>query len=149
MVGTLLLTGTPNNLMAKIGLMVLVGVVVNNGIVLIDHINNLRKRGLPRHEAVLEGCRERFRPILMTACTTILGLVPLAFGTSGIFELRYFPLARTVMGGLIASTALTLIVLPVYYELFDDLATWVKRMWYLSSPASPASEPQPSPAVGD
>jgi HAE1 family hydrophobic/amphiphilic exporter-1 len=99
-VGILLLTGTPNNLMAKIGLMVLVGVVVNNGIVLIDHINNLRKRGLSRSDAVLEGCRERFRPILMTACTTILGLVPLAFGTSGIFELRYFPLARTVMGGL-------------------------------------------------
>jgi len=146
-VGTLLLTGTPNNLMAKIGLMVLVGVVVNNGIVLIDHINNLRKRGLSRSEAVLEGCRERFRPILMTACTTILGLVPLAFGTSGIFELRYFPLARTVMGGLMSSTVLTLIVLPVYYELFDDLATWVKRMWFLSSPATP--DPQPSPAVGD
>ena len=147
-VATLILTGTPNNLMAKIGLMVLVGVVVNNGIVLIDHINNLRKRGLSRSDAVLEGCRERFRPILMTACTTILGLVPLAFGTSGIFELRYFPLARTVMGGLMSSTALTLIVLPVYYELFDDLATWVKRMWFLSSPG-PSSEPQPSPAVGD
>ena len=102
---TLLLTGTPNNLMAKIGLMVLVGVVVNNGIVLIDHVNNLRKRGLSRSEAVLEGCRERFRPILMTACTTILGLVPLAFGTSGIFELRYFPLARTVMGGLVIHRA--------------------------------------------
>jgi hydrophobic/amphiphilic exporter-1 (mainly G- bacteria), HAE1 family len=85
----------------------------------------------------------------MTACTTILGLDPLAFGTSGIFELRYFPLARTEMGGLLSSTALTLIVLPVYYELFDDLATWVKRMWYLSSPSAPPAEPQPSPAVGD
>ncbi|HYP07010.1 MAG TPA: efflux RND transporter permease subunit, partial [Bryobacteraceae bacterium] len=148
-VGILLLTGTPNNLMAKIGLMVLVGVVVNNGIVLIDHINNLRKRGMSRSEAVLEGCRERFRPILMTACTTILGLVPLAFGTSGIFELRYFPLARTVMGGLLSSTVLTLIVLPVYYELFDDLATWVKRMWFVSSPSGSGAEPQPSPAVGD
>ena len=79
-VATLLATGTPNNLMAKIGLMVLVGVVVNNGIVLIDHINNLRKTGMTRSEAVLDGCRERFRPILMTACTTILGLVPLAVG---------------------------------------------------------------------
>jgi hydrophobic/amphiphilic exporter-1 (mainly G- bacteria), HAE1 family len=147
-VGLLVLTGTPNNLMAKIGLMVLVGVVVNNGIVLIDHVNNLRKRGLSRSEAVLEGCRERFRPILMTACTTILGLLPLAIGTSGIFELRYFPLARTVMGGLMSSTVLTLIVLPVYYELFDDLATWVKRMWFVSSPSAPP-EPQPSPAVGD
>jgi hydrophobic/amphiphilic exporter-1 (mainly G- bacteria), HAE1 family len=144
-VWTLVLTGTPNNLMAKIGLMVLVGVVVNNGIVLIDHINNLRKRGLSRSEAVLEGCRERFRPILMTACTTMLGLVPLAVGTSGIFELRYFPLARTVMGGLASSTFLTLIVLPTYYELFDDLAEWVKRMWFISSPSS---EPRSSTIAG-
>ena len=146
-VGILLATGTPNNLMAKIGLMVLVGVVVNNGIVLIDHINNLRKTGMSRAEAVLEGCRERFRPILMTACTTILGLVPLAVGTSGIFELRYFPLARVVMGGLMSSTVLTLIVLPVYYELFDDLSEWAKRIWFLSSPRQ--TEPEPSPAVGD
>jgi HAE1 family hydrophobic/amphiphilic exporter-1 len=144
---TLILTGTPNNLMAKIGLMVLVGVVVNNGIVLIDHINNLRRRGLSRNEAVLEGCRERFRPILMTACTTVFGLVPLAVGTSGIFELRYFPLARTVMGGLISATMLTLIVLPTYYELFDDLANWVKRMWFVSDPSQP--EPEPSSATGD
>jgi HAE1 family hydrophobic/amphiphilic exporter-1 len=143
-VAMLVLTGTPNNLMTQIGLMVLVGVVVNNGIVLIDHINNLRKRGRTRRDAVLEGCRERFRPILMTACTTILGLLPLALGTSGVFELRYFPLARTVMGGLLSSTMLTLIVLPVYYELFDDLATWVKRMWFVSGP-----EPAPSPAAGD
>jgi HAE1 family hydrophobic/amphiphilic exporter-1 len=134
-VWTLILTGTPFNLMAKIGLMVLVGVVVNNGIVLVDHVNNLRRRGLTRSEAILEGCRERFRPILMTASTTIVGLIPLAFGTSGVFELRYFPLARTVIGGLISSTALTLIVLPTYYELFDDLASWVKRVWYETGPA--------------
>jgi HAE1 family hydrophobic/amphiphilic exporter-1 len=120
--------------MAKIGLMVLVGVVVNNGIVLLDHINNLRRRGLPRSEAILEGCRERFRPILMTASTTIVGLIPLAVGTSGIFELRYFPLARTVIGGLISSTVLTLVVLPTYYELFDDAANWVKRLWHATGP---------------
>jgi HAE1 family hydrophobic/amphiphilic exporter-1 len=71
----------------------------------------------------------------MTASTTIVGLIPLAVGTSGIFELRYFPLARTVIGGLISSTALTLIVLPTYYELFDDLASWVKRVWYETGPA--------------
>lgn len=144
-VATLLATGTPNNLMAKIGLMVLLGVVVNNGIVLIDHINNLRKSGMERSEAVLEGCRERFRPILMTACTTILGLAPLAVGTSGIFELRYFPLARVVMGGLLSSTVLTLMVLPVYYELFDDLSEWAKRVWFVSNEASA----EPSPATGD
>lgn len=146
-VWTLILTNTPNNLMAKIGLMVLIGIVVNNGIVLVDHINNLRRRGLSRSEAVLAGCSERFRPILMTACTTVFGLVPLAVGTSGIFELRYFPLARTVMGGLVSSTVLTLIVLPVYYELFDDLSNWVKNTWLASSPGK--QEPEPSPAAGD
>lgn len=132
---TLWLTGTPANLMARIGLMVLVGVVVNNGIVLIDHVNNLRRKGMTRSEALLAGCRERFRPILMTASTTTMGLIPLAIGTSGIFELRYFPLARTVMGGLLSSTVLTLIVLPTYYELFDDLAIWAKRLWQSSAPA--------------
>ena len=141
----LFLTGTPFNLMSKIGLMVLVGIVVNNGIVLIDHINNLRRQGLPRSEAILSGCRERFRPILMTATTTIVGLIPLALGTTGMFDLRYFPLARTVMGGLISSTLLTLVVLPTYYTLLDDLAGWFKRTWWLSGPnrsayASPHSE---------
>lgn len=137
---TLALTGTPFNIMAKIGLMVLIGVVVNNGIVLLDHVNNLRRRGMSRPDAIIEGCRERFRPILMTASTTIVGLAPLALGTSGIFELRYFPLARTVMGGLASSTILTLIVLPVYYELFDDLANWARRIWDRTAP-QPAEEP--------
>lgn len=133
---TLYLTGTPLNIMAMIGLMVLVGIVVNNGIVMLDHVNNLRRQGMPRAQAILHGCRERFRPILMTASTTVVGLAPLAVGTSGIFELRYFPLARTVMGGLVASTVLTLIVLPTYYTLFDDLAIWLKRTWLASNPAS-------------
>ncbi len=130
----LYLTGTPFNLMAMIGLMVLIGIVVNNGIVMLDHVNNLRRQGMPRTEAVLNGCRERFRPILMTASTTVVGLIPLSLGTSGVFELRYFPLARTVMGGLISSTILTLIVLPTYYTLFDDLALWLKRTWWASDP---------------
>lgn len=136
-VGMLLATGTPFNLMSKIGLMVLIGVVVNNGIVLLDHVNNLRRSGLSRADAIVAGCRERFRPILMTASTTIVGLVPLALGTSGLFELRYFPLARTVMGGLLSSTVLTLVVLPTYYTLFDDLAVWARRTWRASDPARP------------
>jgi HAE1 family hydrophobic/amphiphilic exporter-1 len=144
----LLLTGTPFNMMAMIGMLVLIGVVVNNGIVLIDHINNLRRKGLPRFEAITEGCRERLRPILMTASTTVVGLVPLAWGDSGLFEMRYFPMARTVMGGLIASTALTLVVLPTYYTLFDDLAAWIKRTWYQSNP-SREQEPLDAPASGD
>lgn len=127
---TLWLTGTPFNLMSRIGLMVLLGVVVNNGIVLLDHINNLRRFGMARNMAIVEGCRERFRPIMMTASTTIVGLLPLALGDSGLFELRYFPLARTVMGGLAASTVLTLIVLPTYYTFFDDLTEWARRVWF-------------------
>jgi HAE1 family hydrophobic/amphiphilic exporter-1 len=142
---TLYLTGTPLNLMAMIGLMVLLGIVVNNGIVMLDHINNLRRQGMPRSEAILSGCRERFRPILMTASTTVVGLIPLAMGKSGIFDLRYFPLARTVIGGLVASTVLTLIVLPTYYTLFDDLAIWLKRTWLASNPDHPAA-PAPGAA---
>jgi HAE1 family hydrophobic/amphiphilic exporter-1 len=134
------LTGTPFNIMARIGLMVLVGVVVNNGIVLIDHINNLRRRGLPRREAVLAGCRERLRPIAMTATTTIVGLIPLAFGETGLDNMRYFPMARTIMGGLIASTALTLVVLPTYYVLMDDVGRYVKNLWLTTGPRT-AQEP--------
>ncbi|PYV04924.1 MAG: hypothetical protein DMG10_06470 [Acidobacteria bacterium] len=142
---TLYLTGTPLNLMAMIGLMVLLGIVVNNGIVMLDHVNNLRRRGMPRSSAILLGCRERFRPILMTAITTIVGLIPLAMGKSGIFELRYFPLARTVMGGLAASTVLTLLVLPTYYTLFDDLAVWLKRTWLASNPGTVTEIPKFKP----
>jgi HAE1 family hydrophobic/amphiphilic exporter-1 len=144
---TLYLTRTPLNLMAMIGLMVLLGIVVNNGIVMLDHVNNLRRHGMPRRQAILQGCRERFRPILMTACTTVVGLLPLAIGTSGVFNLRYFPLARTVMGGLIASTVLTLIVLPTYYTLFDDLAIWLKRTWLASNPTRAEVPARPEASI--
>ncbi|MEJ2145467.1 MAG: efflux RND transporter permease subunit [Acidobacteriota bacterium] len=132
----LLITGTPFNIMAQIGILILIGIVVNNGIVLIDHINNLRRAGLSRAEAILAGCRERFRPILMTAATTVVGLTPLAVGDSSLFDLRYFPMARTLMGGLIASTILTLVVLPTYYTLMDDLSEGARRLWRSSSPAA-------------
>jgi len=130
----LFLTGTPFNLMAQIGILILMGLAVNNGIVLIDHINNLRRQGKDRLEALLDGCRDRFRPILMAAASTIGGLIPLAFSDTSLFQLRYFPMARTIMGGLMASTILTLVVLPTYYVLFDDLAIWLKRIWHNSSP---------------
>ena len=133
--GFLYVTNTPFNGMAWIGSIVLIGIVVNNGIVLIDHINNLRRKGMRRSDAVMAGCRERLRPIVMTAATTIVGLIPLAFGQSSVFGMQYFPMARTVMGGLMASTVLTLVVLPTYYTLFDDLARWVKRTWRHSDPS--------------
>ena len=143
--GFLYVTNTPFSMMAWVGSMVLIGIVVNNGIVLIDHINNLRRKGLPRSEAIREGCRERFRPIIMTATTTIVGLMPLAWGDSGMFDMKYFPLARTVMGGLLASTVLTLIVLPTYYTLFDDLGDWMKRVWNSTrSNSAPRLGPKPA-----
>jgi HAE1 family hydrophobic/amphiphilic exporter-1 len=140
-------TGSPFNVMGWIGSLVLIGIVVNNGIVLIDHINNLRRKGLPRPEAVREGCRERLRPIVMTAATTVVGLIPLAFGDQGFFDMKYFPMARTVMGGLMASTVLTLIVLPAYYTLMDDLAIWCRRIWQNSAAAAP--RPMDASAPGD
>lgn len=122
---TLTVTGTPFNLMAQIGLLILMGIVVNNGIVLIDHVNHLRKAGLSREEAIIQGGMERMRPILMTAITTILGMLPLALGGSNVGGAYYYPLARTVMGGLAASTVLTLMILPNIYLLMDTLGTWI------------------------
>ncbi|HEY0787449.1 MAG TPA: efflux RND transporter permease subunit, partial [Thermoanaerobaculia bacterium] len=122
-------TRTPFNLMAQIGLLILMGIVVNNGIVLLDHMNQLRKQGLDREEAVLQAGRHRLRAILMTAATTVIGLVPLAIGSSGVGGLFYFPLARTVMGGLVSSTFLTLIVLPYIDMGVEGAAAWFRRLW--------------------
>lgn len=120
----LMLTGTSFGLMAMIGVVILIGVVVNNGIVLIDHVNNLRKEGMSMEEAIIAGGRERLRPILMTALTTILGLVPMAIGGSHIGDAQYYPLARAVMGGLVSSTFLTLLVLPSYYVIGENAKAW-------------------------
>jgi len=99
-------------------LILLAGIVVNNPIVLIDLINQLRARGMAKLEAIVEGARSRLRPILMTALTTILGLLPLALGIGEGAEVRS-PMAITVIGGLTVSTMLTLIVIPVVYAVVD------------------------------
>ena len=121
-----LATGTAFSIMAWIGVLILIGIVVNNGIVLIDHVNLLRREGLPHHEALVRGGRERMRPILMTAATTILGLIPLCLGTTqvGGDGPAYFPMARAIVGGLAFSTVITLLILPAIYLFFDDLRTW-------------------------
>ena len=110
----LLLTGTPLSVVAFIGVIMLAGIVVNNSIVLVDYINRLRTRGYSIQEAVIEGGRTRLRPILMTALTTILALTPLALGLGSGGE-SWSPMARSVIGGLAASTVLTLLVIPVIY----------------------------------
>jgi HAE1 family hydrophobic/amphiphilic exporter-1 len=123
------ITGTAFTIMAAIGLLILMGIVVNNGIVLIDHVNHLRWSGLDRREAILQGARDRMRPILMTAGTTVLGLVPLALGGAQIGGNGppYFPMARAIMGGLLFSTVATLLLLPALYTLLDDLRDWSAR----------------------
>ena len=110
----LFLTGTPLSVVAFIGVIMLAGIVVNNSIVLVDYINRLRARGYSMQEAVMEGGRTRLRPILMTALTTILALTPLALGLGSGGE-AWSPMARSVIGGLAASTLLTLLVIPVIY----------------------------------
>jgi HAE1 family hydrophobic/amphiphilic exporter-1 len=127
-------TDSPFNLMGQIGVLILMGIVVKNGIVLIDHINNLRRKGYSREEAIELGGRERLRPILMTAATAVLALVPMAIGRTELDGLYYYPLARTVIGGLTASTFLTLVILPYIYVLFDNLAEWARNVWRASEP---------------
>lgn len=145
----LLITASPFNLMAQIGLMILIGVVVRNGIVLIERVHQLREAGMTKQEALLQAGDDRLRPILMTAATTILGLMPLAIGNSGLLGLSYYPLARAVIGGLTASTVLTLIILPYVYILFDDAATWARRVWKQSERREPVVTAAEVPASGD
>ncbi|MGM0546459.1 MAG: efflux RND transporter permease subunit [Bacteroidota bacterium] len=125
------ITGTTFSFMAMIGILILMGIVVNNGIVLIDHIHQLRESGMARFDAIIQGCKDRMRPILMTAGTTVLGLVPLCFGTTQIGGdgPPYFPMARAIVGGLTFSTAVTLIILPAIYLILDDVKLWGSRVW--------------------
>jgi HAE1 family hydrophobic/amphiphilic exporter-1 len=112
------ITGSTISVVVFIGLILLAGIVVNNAIVLIDLINQMRNRGMQKLEAILEGGRSRLRPILMTTLTTVLGLLPLALGFGEGAEVRS-PMAITVIGGLTVSTMLTLIVIPVVYSLLE------------------------------
>ena len=123
-------TGTTFSFMASIGIMILIGVVVNNGIVLVDHVNNLRQRGLPRDKAIVEAGRDRLRPILMTVATTIVGLSPLAIGTTqvGGDGPPYYPMARAIIGGLAFSTVVSLLVVPALYIYFDNLSGWGRKV---------------------
>ncbi|MFH1680561.1 MAG: efflux RND transporter permease subunit, partial [Candidatus Eisenbacteria bacterium] len=115
-VAGLLLTGTEINVIVLIGAVMLAGIVVNNAIVLIDKINQLRRSGVPKEEAVVRAARIRLRPILMTTLTTVLGLLPMALAFGEGAELRS-PLAITVSFGLLFSTMLTLLVIPVLYRI--------------------------------
>ncbi|MDY4296872.1 MULTISPECIES: efflux RND transporter permease subunit [unclassified Xanthomonas] len=124
------ITGTSFGIMAFIGILVLMGVVVNNGIVMIEHINNLRRRGLGRTEALIEGSRERLRPIMMTMGTAILAMVPISLTTTQMFGdgPAYYPMARAIAGGLAFSTVVSLLFLPTIYAILDDLSNGVANL---------------------
>ena len=122
----------PMDTNAFYGLLILFGIVVNNGIVLIDHINRYRAQGLSRKEAIVLGGQDRLRPIAMTAITTILGLtplvVPMIYGTAEGYARRWGPIGLVVVSGLTVSTMMTLVLLPTIYSLMDDLAQYTKRL---------------------
>ncbi len=133
----LFFSGTTFNIQSFIGCIMLGGIVVNNAILLVDHTNLLRRRdGLPIREAIEEAGRRRLRPILMTAMTTVIGLVPLAVGFGEGGEAQA-PMARAVIGGLLSSTLITLVFVPVVYSLFE------RRAWRAEArgqgPATPVS----------
>ena len=133
----LFLTGTTVNVVAFIGIIMLAGIVVNNAIVLVDLINQLQAQGLEKTSAIMEAGQARLRPILMTTLTTVLGLLPMAIGFGEGSELRT-PMAITVIGGLLVSTLLTLVVIPVVYSLLD------RKKW---SVADQTNNALPEPAT--
>ncbi len=140
---TLFATGTTLTFMALIGIQILMGVIVNIGIVLVAHINDLRNAGLERTAAILQAGRDRLRPILMTTLTTVLGLAPLAFGDAqlavGIGGPSYSPMARAIMGGLAFGAAVSLLIVPMFYVWIDDAIAATRRLIDKTRVTRPAS----------
>jgi HAE1 family hydrophobic/amphiphilic exporter-1 len=129
MAGMLKLTGDTINIMSLIGLIMLMGLVTKNAILLVDYAKVLQRRdGMARREAVILAGRTRLRPIVMTTLAMIFGMMPLFLALGAGAEGRA-PMARAVVGGLLTSTMLTLLVVPVMYTLMDDLGSWLKRKW--------------------
>jgi len=118
---TLWLFGFVFEVLGFIGVIILIGLVVNNGIVMVDHVNSLRRAGKARTEALIEGCGDRLRPVLMTVITTIVGLTPLAMSQFTVAGVYIQTLAVAMIGGLASSTVFTLVALPVWYTTIEDL----------------------------
>ncbi|HDP34495.1 MAG TPA: efflux RND transporter permease subunit [Candidatus Hydrogenedentes bacterium] len=116
-------TNMPFDSISLIGCILMAGIIVNNGIVIVDHIRNLCVNAPERDMAIVQAGRDRFRPVMMTAITTILGLLPVALATTG-GSATFAGLGRALIGGLLTGTALTLFVVPVVYGLLDDLSRW-------------------------
>jgi HAE1 family hydrophobic/amphiphilic exporter-1 len=107
------------------GIIILIGIVVNNGIVLVDHVNSLRVSGVERRQALIEGCGDRLRPVMMTAITTIFGLIPLVMARATVAGAYIDSIAVVVIGGLATSTIFTLLALPVWYTTLEDVGAAV------------------------
>jgi HAE1 family hydrophobic/amphiphilic exporter-1 len=143
--GLLLITGTPLGVPALIGMLMLIGIVVTNAIVLIDLVNQYRSAGASVQDAVIDGARRRLRPILMTAVATICALLPMSLGLSGGGLFISQPLAVVVIGGLVSSTLLTLVLVPVLYSLVERARERLGRRrapgTAVPVPAGPAGSP--------
>src|SRR5205085_730360 len=143
---TLWWMGDTLNMMSMIGMILLAGLVKKNSIILVDFINQMRREGMGLEEAVLHAGPVRLRPIIMTTLATVVGAVPLAFGLGAGAETRA-PLARSIIGGSVLSTAVTLVVVPVLYVVFDRLGSWVMAMTRRDGPATPAPQVVLEPVV--
>ncbi len=125
---TLWLAGFVLEILAFIGIIILIGVVVNNGIVMVDHVNALRRSGMGRQEALIEGCGDRLRPVLMTVITTVVGLIPLAMSEFTVAGIYIQSMAVAMIGGLISSTLFTLVALPVWYSAVEDFFALLRSL---------------------
>ncbi len=125
--GLLLITGRTLNIFSMIGMIMLMGLVTKNAILLVDYTNLLRSRGMNKNEALMTAGPVRLRPILMTAFSTIAGMLPVAIGLGSGAETRA-PMGTAIVGGMLTSTVLTLVVIPVMYSVMDDIATGTKRL---------------------
>jgi HAE1 family hydrophobic/amphiphilic exporter-1 len=145
-------TGKSLDMLGIVGAVLLIGVVVNTGIVLVDYINRLREDGHDRRDAILLASDRRFRPIMMTALTTICGMVPLTLGGATSIGLSYTSFGLTLIGGMTTATLLTLLVVPIFYTLIEDLRDSVAAAAILalrprqggSEDASPEATPEPA-----
>ena len=143
----LLLTGSTLNLFSMIGLVMLMGLVTKNAILLVDYANHMRKTGLNAAEALLQAGLVRMRPILMTTAAMIFGMLPMALALDEGGEIQA-PMGRAIIGGVITSTLLTLIVVPVLYSYLDQLAAWAKRRFgsHAAAPGAGGAMPEHMPA---
>ena len=138
---SLWLGGYDLNPIAFMGIVILIGIVVNNGIVLVDHVNSLRVSGVERRQALIEGCGDRLRPVVMTAITTIFGLIPLVVARATVAGAYIDSIAVVVIGGLATSTIFTLLALPVWYTALEDIGAAVLRALPVRSSGRRAKQP--------